>query len=120
MGCIAGALSIGEYRDGLAAAGFIDITIIPTHQVADGMHSAIVRARKPGRTPAAESTPARPTFDGAARDARRGSGGEVRDVERVGLRRVLVVLCVTEIVGWGVLYYAAAVLAPAILTALPR
>jgi len=48
VGCIAGALSIGEYRDGLAAAGFIDITIIPTHQVADGMHSAIVRARKPG------------------------------------------------------------------------
>ena len=47
MGCIAGALSIGEYRDGLAAAGFTDITITPTHQVADGMHSAIIRARKP-------------------------------------------------------------------------
>jgi arsenite methyltransferase len=47
VGCIAGALSIGEYRDGLAAAGFTDITVTPTHQVADGMHSAIVRARKP-------------------------------------------------------------------------
>ena len=47
VGCIAGALSIGEYRDGLAAAGFTDITITPTHQVADGMHSAIIRARKP-------------------------------------------------------------------------
>ena len=48
VGCIAGALSTGEYRAGLAAAGFTDITITPTHQVADGMHSAIIRARKPG------------------------------------------------------------------------
>jgi arsenite methyltransferase len=47
VGCIAGALSIGEYRDGLAAAGFTDISITPTHQVADGMHSAIIRASKP-------------------------------------------------------------------------
>ena len=31
-----------------------------------------------------------------------------------GLRRVLVVLCVTEITSWGVLYYAFAVLAPTI------
>ncbi|MFH8491156.1 arsenite methyltransferase [Streptomyces longisporoflavus] len=46
-GCIAGALSFAEYRDGLAAAGFTDITLTPTHQVADGMHSAIVRAVKP-------------------------------------------------------------------------
>ena len=36
-----------------------------------------------------------------------------------GLRRVLVVLCVTEIVSWGVLYYAFPVLAPAI-TRRPR
>ena len=47
VGCIAGALSIGEYHHGLAAAGFTDITVTPTHQVADGMHSAIIRARKP-------------------------------------------------------------------------
>ncbi|HEX6361038.1 arsenite methyltransferase [Actinophytocola sp.] len=47
VGCIAGALSFTEYRDGLAAAGFTDIEITPTHQVADGMHSAIVRAVKP-------------------------------------------------------------------------
>lgn len=47
VGCIAGALSTSEYRDGLAAAGFTDITIIPTHHVADGMHSAIIRATKP-------------------------------------------------------------------------
>jgi SAM-dependent methyltransferase len=47
VGCIAGALSLAEYEHGLAAAGFIDITINPTHEVADGMHSAIIRAVKP-------------------------------------------------------------------------
>ena len=46
VGCIAGALSDTEYRDGLAAVGFTDIDITPTHDVADGMHSAIVRARR--------------------------------------------------------------------------
>jgi len=44
VGCIAGALSMTEYRDGLTAAGFTDVTIEPTHQVADGMHSAIIKA----------------------------------------------------------------------------
>jgi arsenite methyltransferase len=47
VGCIAGALSFREYRDGLRAAGLTDIEIQPTHSVAQGMHSAIVRARKP-------------------------------------------------------------------------
>jgi arsenite methyltransferase len=47
VGCIAGALSFAEYRDGLAQAGFTAITITPTHQVADGLHSAIVRAARP-------------------------------------------------------------------------
>jgi ubiquinone/menaquinone biosynthesis C-methylase UbiE len=47
VGCIAGALSFSEYSAGLAAAGFSDIEITPTHQMADGMHSAIVRAVKP-------------------------------------------------------------------------
>lgn len=46
-GCIAGALSFAEYRDGLEAAGFTDVEITSTHEVADGMHSAIVRAVKP-------------------------------------------------------------------------
>jgi SAM-dependent methyltransferase len=46
VGCIAGALSFAEYRSGLAAAGFTDIEITPTHAAADGMHSAIIRARK--------------------------------------------------------------------------
>ncbi|CAN5731548.1 methyltransferase domain-containing protein [soil metagenome] len=48
VGCIAGALSFDEYEHGLAKAGFAEIDIRPTHQVADGMFSAIVKASKPG------------------------------------------------------------------------
>ncbi|HEV2780067.1 MAG TPA: arsenite methyltransferase [Actinophytocola sp.] len=47
VGCIAGALSFSEYRAGLIAAGFTDVEITPTHEVADGMRSAIIRAVKP-------------------------------------------------------------------------
>jgi arsenite methyltransferase len=47
VGCVACALSISEYRTGLQAAGFTDITITPTHDVADSMHSAIIKATKP-------------------------------------------------------------------------
>jgi arsenite methyltransferase len=47
VGCIAGALSFAEYERGLANAGFVDVEITPTHEAAEGMHSAIVRARKP-------------------------------------------------------------------------
>jgi hypothetical protein len=47
VGCIAGALSKSEYEHGLAAAGFGEISVTFTHQVADGMHGAIVRAVKP-------------------------------------------------------------------------
>lgn len=46
-GCIAGALSLSEFERGLADAGLADVEIIPTHWVADGMLSAIVRAVKP-------------------------------------------------------------------------
>ena len=46
--CYAGALSFAEYRAGLTAAGLVDVEIVPTHVVADRMHSAIVRARRPG------------------------------------------------------------------------
>jgi arsenite methyltransferase len=46
-GCIAGAPSFAEYRDGLATAGFTAITITPTHPVADGLHSAVIRAARP-------------------------------------------------------------------------
>jgi SAM-dependent methyltransferase len=47
VGCIAGALSRGEYLDGLAAAGFVDASVTFTKQAADEMHSAIIRATKP-------------------------------------------------------------------------
>ena len=47
VGCIAGAPSFAEYRDGLTQAGFTAISITPTHQVADGVHSAIIRAGRP-------------------------------------------------------------------------
>lgn len=47
VGCIAGALSRQEYLDGLGNAGFVDAEVVYTHEVAPGMHAAIVRARKP-------------------------------------------------------------------------
>ena len=46
IGCIAGALSKSEYEEGLGAAGFEQIEVRFTHQVADGMHGAIVKAVK--------------------------------------------------------------------------
>jgi SAM-dependent methyltransferase len=46
VGCIAGALSFDEYRSGLEAVGFTDVSIEPTHSVADGMQSAIIKASK--------------------------------------------------------------------------
>jgi arsenite methyltransferase len=47
VGCIAGALSFSEYEQGLRAAGLAGISITPTHSVADGMHSAIIKATRP-------------------------------------------------------------------------
>ena len=46
-GCIAGALSVSEYTAGLEAAGLADVEVTFTHEVADGLHGAIVKARKP-------------------------------------------------------------------------
>jgi ubiquinone/menaquinone biosynthesis C-methylase UbiE len=46
VGCIAGALSKGEYEAGLEAAGFEDVSVEFTHDVADAMHGAIVKATK--------------------------------------------------------------------------
>ena len=46
-GCIAGALTEQQFRDGLKAAGFTDIEIRETHRVHEYATSAIVRARKP-------------------------------------------------------------------------
>jgi SAM-dependent methyltransferase len=47
VGCIAGALSFGEYRAGLEAVGLVDISVNPTHSVGDGLHGAIIKATKP-------------------------------------------------------------------------
>jgi arsenite methyltransferase len=47
VGCIAGALSRTEYESGLAAAGFTDVVVDFTHQVADGLHGAIIKATRP-------------------------------------------------------------------------
>lgn len=46
-GCIAGALSISEFRSGLESVGLTNISITPTHSVVEGMVSAIVKATKP-------------------------------------------------------------------------
>jgi SAM-dependent methyltransferase len=55
-GCIAGALTFSEMRSGLEAAGLENVSLTVTHQVADGMQSVIVKARK-----SADSTEAGPT-----------------------------------------------------------
>ena len=60
VGCIAGALSFAEYRAGLAAVGLTDVDIAPTHAVADGLHSAIVRAVKPASVDANRTLPTMP------------------------------------------------------------
>ncbi len=47
VGCIAGALSRADYLRLLAEAGFTDSSVEFTHEVAPGLHGAIVRASKP-------------------------------------------------------------------------
>jgi len=47
VGCIAGALSKGEYEAAFDVAGFEDVSVEFTHEVADGIHGAIVKARRP-------------------------------------------------------------------------
>jgi len=63
VGCIAGALSTSEYRAGLEAAGLEDVSVVFTHQVADGMHGAIIKAVKT-KTPEAKGLP---VVEGATR-----------------------------------------------------
>lgn len=46
-GCIAGALTAGEFEELLEAAGLESIEILPTHRVHSHAGSAIIRARKP-------------------------------------------------------------------------
>lgn len=47
VSCVAGALSQSQYLGGLSAVGFQDSSIQFTHQVAEGIHTAIIRATKP-------------------------------------------------------------------------
>jgi arsenite methyltransferase len=56
VGCIAGALSKSEYIAGLETAGFEQVSVEFTHEVADGMHGAIVKATKT-RTPEVKGLP---------------------------------------------------------------
>jgi ubiquinone/menaquinone biosynthesis C-methylase UbiE len=58
VGCIAGALSFSEYTSGLQEAGFADVSITPTNDIADGMHSAIIKAVKVS-SPVLVSVPAK-------------------------------------------------------------
>ena len=62
VGCIAGALSFTEYEQGLAAVGLTDVSIAPAYTVADGLHSAIIRASKPADPVADGDRPAMPTL----------------------------------------------------------
>jgi ubiquinone/menaquinone biosynthesis C-methylase UbiE len=60
VGCIAGALTKTEYEAGLTAAGFEQVSVTFSHQVGDGLHSAIIKATKPtdADQPMATTTPA--------------------------------------------------------------
>jgi arsenite methyltransferase len=49
VGCVAGALSFGEYRTELDRAGFVDVEVVPTPESGEkGIWSAVIRARTPG------------------------------------------------------------------------
>jgi arsenite methyltransferase len=58
VGCIAGALSRSEYEAELVAAGFEQVSVAFTHQVGDGLHSAIIKATKPTDASAATAAAA--------------------------------------------------------------
>ena len=73
VGCIAGALSRAEYLDGLAAAGFTDASVEFTHEVAPGMHGAIVRAVRPATPTTATGTAQPATAAGCCDTAELGS-----------------------------------------------
>jgi SAM-dependent methyltransferase len=47
VGCIAGALSFEEYEAGLSGAGFRDVSLTSTQEVADGLFATTVKATKP-------------------------------------------------------------------------
>jgi hypothetical protein len=68
------AFAFAKYHANPATAGFTTIEIMPTHQVADGVHSTIIRAVKP--TTATQPPPTPPATSRS-------------DVHPGGVRRVL-------------------------------
>jgi arsenite methyltransferase len=60
VGCIAGALSRSEYEAGLTAAGFAGVAVTFTHQVGDGLHSAIITATRPHGAGGGSRCPTKP------------------------------------------------------------
>jgi ubiquinone/menaquinone biosynthesis C-methylase UbiE len=47
VGCVAGVLTVGDYRSLLVAAGLTDVSIERTADHGEGVHSAIVQATRP-------------------------------------------------------------------------
>jgi len=69
-GCIAGALSFGEYAAGLAVAGLVEIHLTPTHSVGDGLYGAIIAATRPAAGPGASPRDAAVSASAGLRAAR--------------------------------------------------
>ena len=79
-GCIAGALSFSEFATGLEAVGLTDVSITPTHAVADGMISAIIKATKDA---SARPSASLPSAFASAEACRRRRGIRLRLWKRV-------------------------------------
>ncbi len=47
VGCVAGVLTTGEYESMLTAAGLVRVSVSPTTDHGDGVHSAIIQAARP-------------------------------------------------------------------------
>ncbi|GAA3422268.1 GNAT family N-acetyltransferase [Streptosporangium vulgare] len=61
IGCTAASLTIPRYRDLLLEAGFVGVGVTLTADHGDGVHSAVVKARKPRIGPGLEFRPMRDT-----------------------------------------------------------
>jgi arsenite methyltransferase len=85
-GCIAGALTEREFRDGLAGAGLIDVEISETHEVHEHAVSAIIRARKATGTPASASTARQVELFEPARCCQTGVCGPSVDQQLIDVR----------------------------------
>ncbi len=60
VGCIAGALSVSEFEAGLREVGLTGVSVTPTHAVAEGLSSAIIKATKPGGAAGAPAPAVKP------------------------------------------------------------